>query len=764
MMPSFTLPTSLLLVIALGVSGLVGCASEQVHREGLQLIREGKTEEGLAVLEKAVTEEPRNAVFRKDLYHARETYLRALSNQAESQRQKGQLSTAEAIFNKMLAYDPYNEQARSGLRGLVRDRQLGNLLAKAQEAFKNNELDLAERLLRPVLVENSEFPPALNLRQALNDALNKRQQEEPLLDSKESTAINVEFRDANVRMVFEALSRSSGLNFILDKDIRPDLRTNVFLKNAAIEDAIELILQTSQLQKKTLNSNTLLIYPNTPEKLKEHQELVVKTFYLKNADSKQVQNTLKTLLKAKDVVIDEKLNLVLMRDTPEAMKLAEKLIAAQDLAEPEVMLEVEVLEVQRSRLIELGIQWPTQMALTPLNTNGGTSLTVNDLKNLNSSRIGVGVGPTTVNLRQELGDANLLANPRIRVRNREKAKIMVGDKIPIVTTTTTSNGLVSDNVQYMDVGLRVELEPNIHLQSEVAIKVGLEVSALGTQVTTPSGTVAYQIGTRNATTVLRLKDGETQILAGLLNDEERNAAVGLPGLSSLPVVGRLFSSQENSKKKTEIVLSITPHLIRHLERPEASQSEFWSGSETTLRTKPLGLRPAQTTGADVANKTTEAGQPVTPALISNQARTALPSAQNVGLSWTGPSEINVGDTFKVQLKVKTDGVLRSLPFQGSFDPAALQIVEISEGGFFKQQDNASSFSHNIDSSGGKFYVSTSRTHAQGAHGEGIAATFTLRAIATHPKTEITLRSITPITDASQAPVTPLPAPYTITIK
>lgn len=747
------------LVLALGLT-VAGCAGQREHRNGVELVQAGRMDEGLKALENAVKEAPSNGEFRKELYLTKATYIDQLLAEGERLRKEGDAQGAEMRFNGVLMREPQNPRALAGLEALVRDRKHERIVTKARATMKEGDAEQANVLLRPVLLENPEYPAALTLKRELADALARQPLAESALRAQ-GKPINLEFRDANVRMVFEALSRGSGINFLLDKDVRPDLRTSVFLKGTTIEDAIDLILQTSQLQKKILNSNTVLIYPGTPEKLKEYQELVVKTFYLQNADAKSVQNTLKTLLKTKDLVIDEKLNIVMMRDTPEAIRLAEKLVAAQDMAEPEVMLDVEVIEVQRSRLYELGLQWPTQLSLTPLAT--GSTLTVNDLRNLNSSRLGATIGKATLNLKQEDGDANLLANPRIRVRNREKAKVLVGDKIPIITTTSTATGFVADSVQYVDVGLKVELEPDIRLQNDIAIKVGLEVSSLGTQVTTASGTVAFRIGTRNANTVLRLKDGETQILAGLLNDEERASGTGLPGLSSIPVVGRLFGSREDSKKKTEIVLSITPRLVRNLQQPDADQSEFWSGSENTLRTRPLMLQPARKLDAGKSGDAPAVAREDRRASFNAPADEAAEPAKNVTLSWSGPMRVKPGEVFKVALRLKADGVLRSLPFQAGFDPAVLQVVEVTEGEFFKQEDNASSFSSNVDATGGKVFVSASRTSAQGAQGEGAVATVTLRALTAAEKSEVRLLAVSPIADGGKTPSAPLPAPYVVAV-
>ncbi|MCL2591314.1 MAG: cohesin domain-containing protein [Betaproteobacteria bacterium] len=734
---------------------LAGCASDMTHREGLDLLRQGQTEAGLAALEKAVQESPRNAVFRKDFYVHKAAYIEQLFARGDAERRAGKYTTAEENFNKVLLLEPNNVRARASLDALARDRRHDEAVSQARAALKGGDVDQAQRLLRPVLLENADFPPASALRKEIAELQAKRQMSEQALRSDQKS-INIDFRDANVRMVFEALSRSSGINFILDKDVRPDLHTSIFVKGTSVENAIDLILQTCHLQKKILSANTVLIYPNTPEKLKEYQELMVKTFYLQNADVKQVQNTLKTLLKAKDLVVDEKLNLIMMRDTPEALQLAEKLVATQDMAEPEVMLEIEVMEVLRSRLVDLGVQWPTQLSLTPLASGSGT-LTLNDLQNLNSSRIGATIGQAGINANQELANTNLLANPRIRVRNREKAKVMVGDRIPIVTTTSTSTGFVADNIQYIDVGLKVELEPNIHLQGDVAIKVELEVSSLGPQVKTASGAVAYQIGTRNASTILRLRDGETQILAGLLSDEERASGTGLPGLSGLPLVGRLFGSRSDSKRKTEIVMSVTPRIIRSLQIPDADQSEFWSGSENTLRTRPLSLQETSPTASGAG------GANVGTSILSNVQGEPPPAAENVIASWVGPAEVKQGGQFKLLLKVKSDGALRVLPLQAAFDPSVLQVVAISEGGFFKQDDGSSSFSSNVDAAAGKFFISASRTATIGAQGEGVVAEVTLRALSPAAKTDVQLLTAEPVSDGGKAPVALLPPAFSIAV-
>jgi general secretion pathway protein D len=199
------------------------------------------------------------------------------------------------------------------------------------------------------------------------------------------------------------------------------------------------------------------------------------------------------------------------------------------------------------------------------------------------------------------------------VKNREKARIHIGDKVPVITTTAGATGFVSETVNYLDVGLKLEVEPQVFLEDDVGIKVGLEVSNIAQQIRSASGTVAYQVGTRNAATSLRLKDGETQVLAGLINSEDRRSADKVPGLAELPLLGRLFTNKDDTVNKTEIVLLITPHVLRNVERPGARLEEFNSGTEAEVGGAAAGAMGAM-------------GAPLAPAPVPLPERREAPAA------------------------------------------------------------------------------------------------------------------------------------------
>ena len=257
-----------------------------------------------------------------------------------------------------------------------------------------------------------------------------------------------------------------------------------------------------------------------------------------------------------------------------------------------------------------------------------------------------------LNLKQNDGSANVLANPRIRVKNKEKARVHIGDRVPVITTTAAATGgFVSESVSYLDIGLKLEVEPLIFLEDEVGIKVGLEVSNIVKEIrSVGSNSLNYQIGTRNAATVLRLKDGETQVLAGLISREDRRSADRVPGLGELPVVGRLFSNTNDTRNRTEIMLLITPHLARALIRPDASSVEFAAGTEASTGVPRLGgapLAPILAEPQPQGPATDTSGAPVIPqqqqpphgrharALRRSQANAAMSATTRVSLASRG---------------------------------------------------------------------------------------------------------------------------------
>ena len=807
---------------AIMAASLVGCADQGL--KSLDLNDEGRIEDGLIKLEQQAKKHPHNMDVRADYLREKDRAVNYLLLSGDRLHDQGRDPEAYAYYRRVMAIDKDNTRARDGVTAIETSKRHETILAEANTLFDKGDLEAALNKLQAILVENPQHAKALALRRQIEDkqAMNV-QMFTPTLKSKFKQPISLQFRDANLKMVFEALSRSSGINILLDRDLKSELKTSIFVRDASVEDTLDLILMQNELQKKVLNDSTVFIYPNTPAKLKEYQDTVMRTFQLTNVEAKQMETMIKTMLKTKDVYINEKNNSLVMRDSPEAVQMAEKLIATQDINEPEVMLEVEVLEVLHSRLTQLGVKWPNQLGFsvtstpevsTTTTTAGGAVVTTNTppapltvagLRSINGSAINVSPIAMSLDLRKELGDSNLLASPRIRVKQHEKAKIMIGDRVPLITNSVTpvatGTPVITGSVQYLDVGLKLEVEADIHMDGEVAIKTYLEVSTIANQVTNAaSGSVAYQIGTRNVNTVLRLKDGETQVLAGLINDQDRKSVASVPWLGDIPLLGHLFGSSGDDKSKTEIILSITPHVIRNTKRPDVELAEFWSGTDESLRSRPLTMQAvgrvdSGTTFSAVAPAALPTQQAMTPAAVAsapaqmpqsaapaNAVPAASPNALAatakepapqlassttlaaavpvpVGtaalvpgklppgvkpalaplmLSWQGPSQAKVGEVFKIVVYAQTGAKVVNVPLKVAYDPAALQVMDVAEGDFLKGNNVQTVFNSNVDQSGGQVTVDMSQPGQEGAGGRGSLAVLTFKALAPISQAPITV--------------------------
>jgi general secretion pathway protein D len=704
---------------------LASCASERLVREASRDFDQGSYELAIGKLQQAVSAAPGNQSNKIDLLGRTAEAVQRLVAAGDKARSSADYAAADAAYRRVLTIEPGNSRAKSGLDGVEADRRHAQLVVEAQTALASGDVDVADARLRKVLEENPGYAPATALRQKV-DAARGPVTVSPRLKTRDNRPVTLQFRDAQTKMVFEVLSRQTGINFIFDKDVRSDGKTTIFVQDVPIDRAIELVLGQNQLARQVLSENMVLIYPNTAAKQKEYQDQIVRTFYLNTAAPKDVETLLKTVLDVKTLVVNERANSLTMRDTPETVRMAEKLVASVDLAEPEVMLEVEVLEITRSKLMQLGVKYPSQV-----NLNLPSNLVLNDYQYITGDDISVSDLSVTLDALKTNSDSNVLASPRIRVRNKEKAKVLIGSRVPVITSTASASGnggvVTNAQVQYLDVGLTLDVEPNIYTDNDVAIKMNLEVSSITKRVDV-GDTLAYEIGTRNATTLLQLRDGETQILAGLIQDSDTRSASKIPGLGDIPIVGRLFSDHGNDKSKTEVVLSITPRIIRAKGRPSSETTEFWYGTESRTGLAPLGAgigdgtAKAGGTGAITApsnvssnGAATVVGAPAAAAATAATSDTASGRASSASRFGRfrgaggvvapqtaadgspapqltavveGPADAKVGDEFTVTLKVSSDQDVARIRGQLRFDVAGFQLVSGDPGGYVASMSDA----------------------------------------------------------------------------
>jgi general secretion pathway protein D len=632
---------------------LTGCAS--VVQDADRLAQAGQTDQAIALLENALRADPGNLAARTALLRQRELAVARLASQIDGLRTAGRLDAAAAALARLEALDAQHPRAAAARSELERARRHEGWLQQANAALTAGRDAQAEVLLRQLMAEAPGHPGARSAMLRLRD---RRPAAEPALrlGAAFQKPVTVEFREAPLRAVLEGLARTHGINFVFDKDVRADNKVTILLRDVSVDEALRVIFTTQQLERKLLNDSTVFVYPNTQAKQREYQDLVTRSFFLVNTDVKQAQTMVRTLAKTRDLFVDERLNLMVVRDTPEVVRLVERLLANLDLPEPEVVLEVEVLEISSNKLDALGLQWPEEVRFGL--PGGATEITRADRGNVRASIANPGLVAT---LRETVSRGDVMANPRLRARNREKARILIGEKLPVfASTAATANVAGTTTVTYLDVGLKLEVEPSVQLDNDVVMKVNLEVSTLIAKVAGPAGSVGYQVGTRQATTSLRLRDGETQVLAGLIRDEDSKSIAGVPGLADLPVAGRLFGVHTDQRVKNEVVLLITPRVVRNIGLPEAEVLSAPAGLDASPGAESLRLRSQARVAVPMAG-----AAPAAAATAAPVGAVAPPGAAAAVLVLSTSGQVEIGGTAAVTLQNRSGGIVTG---EIEFDP------------------------------------------------------------------------------------------------
>lgn len=410
------------------------------------------------------------------------------------------------------------------------------------------------------------------------------------------------FRDASSRDVFTSLARFADISLIFDPSFR-DAPVTVDLRNSTLDDALNTVSGATRTFYRVTAPRTVLVVPDTPAKRREYEEEVVKTFYLSNADLKETMDMLRMVLDARRISPMTANNAITIKDTPEHVAAASRVIAAIDKARPEVIIDVELLEVDRTKLQEYGLQLATPVAggtATGLNgavtidQGANSALSLSAIRNLSQSDVLLANLPALYyRLLKTDGNSRTLANPQLRTSDGIAATARFGDQIPVPNTTflpiatggTPQQPLTS--FQYLNIGVNIDITPRTHHDDDVTL-------ALKVAVTSLSGTGfggAPTFGNREITTVIRLRDGETNMLAGLIRDDERRSLDGVPGLVDIPLVGRLFAHNTKTTTQTDIILTLTPHIIRVLDLTEADLRPFRVGRDSLAPITELPLVP-----------------------------------------------------------------------------------------------------------------------------------------------------------------------------
>jgi general secretion pathway protein D len=408
------------------------------------------------------------------------------------------------------------------------------------------------------------------------------------------------FRDASSRDVYTALARFANINIVFDPQFR-DQPVTIDLRNTTLQDALASLSGATRSFYRVTSQRTITVVPDTPAKRQEYEEEIVRTFYLSNADVKETLDLLRIVIDNRRLAPITATNALSIKDTPERVDAAARLIAAIDKARPEVIIDVELMEIDRTRLKEYGLQLasPGSPGIDGSATIQSDDFTLRDLLNLSQSDILLTNLPGLFyRLLKRDSNTRILANPQLRTSEGQPAQARFGERVPVPVTTFSpiATGGVSQqpitSFNYQDIGVNIDITPRTHHDDEVSLALKIEVSSI-------SGTGFGGLptfGSRAISTVIRLRDGETNMLAGLIRDDERNVVEGVPGLSDLPLIGHMFAHNRRETQETDIVLTLTPRIVRVLDLTEDDLRPFRVGRTTTgsgaqLLDLPLQIEP-----------------------------------------------------------------------------------------------------------------------------------------------------------------------------
>jgi general secretion pathway protein D len=350
-------------------------------------------------------------------------------------------------------------------------------------------------------------------------------------------------------------------------------------------DALEMLMRSANHFYKVLDEHSIIVAEDNPQNRRIYEDLVIQTFFLSNADPKESMTMLRSLVGAKNIASNDQLNAIVLRDTADKVKVAERILMTNDKSRGEVVIDVELLQIEKNKLQDLGISLSQYSVTQTLEPN---PVRVSDLEFVNQQNWLLALPSFIYDFVKNSSDAQLLASPQVRISDGEKAAFHIGDRIPIPVTTFNTAQTVGSNIvpvtsfQYQDIGIRLDIEPRLHHNKEVTLKIKVEVSNLAGTVPGSQGVSQPIIGTRTIESTIRLKDGETNFLAGLLRTDESSSEVGVPGLSEIPVLGRLFGKKKTENKRTDLVLTLTPHIIRTADITEQDLLPIWVGTEANI--------------------------------------------------------------------------------------------------------------------------------------------------------------------------------------
>lgn len=618
-------------------------------------------------------ERPRDAAARMTLEQVESAAAEHYLSEGNDQLARGDVEDAIASFRNGLVAQTDNPVLRRALSRAIGIREAQHAYEQALPLIEMNRLSEAESRLEQALDLNPRFHQA---RQKLKELAAKKDLHERYhsqLSSRER--ITLSFEGTDIRDAFQYVAKANDLNIVFDNEVK-SVPVTLFAENVTLRQALDLIFRATDTQYKQIGANTILIAPDTAEKRSEYQDRLLRTFSLNAIQADEMAEILKASLRLESVVINKRMNTVSIREPGDVIALAEKLIIANDQQVGEVILDVEVLELDRTKSEQLGLNLGEQITLAYPQFETGDSIRDDVLTK------GVVTVPTiTFNyLKRDVG-ATMLASPSLRVLDNQSAKLHIGERVPLRSSTILdATGQTRTTFEYRDVGIKLEVLPDIHLDGSVAASIGIEVSALGANLGTPDEP-AISILTRRVETGMLLRDGETAVIGGLIQDMDSNNRVRPVGLGEVGVLGNLFSNTTDEKRRTDVMLTITPRVVRPAAMPPQSVRSFYSGNSERFTSEAMFDYIGSKANVRMHGAGDQPG-PIAPAVA--QADEMAARADRGGSPALAFGEANYsatsGDTVTVSVQSDALGAIDQLPLDVLFNPELMSFKGVRSVG------------------------------------------------------------------------------------
>jgi general secretion pathway protein D len=682
--------------------------------------------------QKALKEQPENAEYQIKFNQARFEAGAYHIKQGVKLREQGNLPAALGEFQRAAAMDPSSAMADQEIRKtseLIADQEHKAAAADAAAAAAADAATPVLASMPPEIKPLSRAPISLHM---VNDA----------------------------KIVFDTIGKIAGLTIVYDADF-PARRIPVDLSNVTLQQALDIVSMESKAFWKPVTENIIFVIPDQPQKRRDYEEQVVRTFYLSNTvqaqDLTEIVTGLRQLLDLKRLQQLNAQNAIIIRDTPDKLAIAEKMINDIDKARPEVVIQVQVLEARLDKMRNLGIL-PGQSAsigvvppgTTTTTTNSGTNtsgtssttsniLTLQNLTHLNGANYSVTLPSFTANALLNDSTTKIIQNPEVRSVDGQPAKLRIGDRVPVATgsfqagvgvgsTAGTGfvNPLVNTQFQYIDVGVNVDITPRVHPNHEVSLKVSVEVSSVTGQ-TNIGGIQQPIISQRKIDHEIRLKEGEANILGGLVEKTDTKSNNGWPGLGNIPLLHYFFAEDTKSYEDDEILIILTPKIVRMPEWTKANLRPLYTGSESLVQVRrDTEVRAPQADGA----------APIA-GVAANPAAAAAPAAANPAQSGQSGqmrfeprnTTLKVGEKATIGVVVDNVNDLFSIPFLLQYNPAVISVEEVQHGGFLQGGNQEIAIVQRVDPTRGQAIISATRQpNTAGVSGTGTIMGIVVKAI------------------------------------